>query len=349
VSNPLASPVYEINPLRDERWTDLLSRHPAASVFHSRPWLSALARTYGYQPAVLTTSPPGSDLTDGLAFSRISSWLTGRRLVSLPLSDHCDILASDAPTMGTLAAAFLQRSANEGCRYAELRPTMCLARHASGYRNQQAFVLHRLDLRPELPDLLHRFHPSCVQRKIRRADRERIHVDSGRNARLVEALYELIILTRRRHRLPAQPLPWFRHLIEEGGDAVRIYVASKDGTPVAGALTLGFKKTLTYKYGASDQTLHATGGMIRLLWQVIQDGRARGYEELDLGRSDIENAGLTTFKDHWAASRSPLCYWRANTRRQSTHWHAAMPAALWSYAPDRLIAVAGRLLYKHAG
>jgi hypothetical protein len=341
--------IYEINPLQDERWIDLLTRHPAASVFHSRAWLSALARTYGYQPAVLTTSAPGDALADGLAFCRVSSWLTGRRLVSLPLSDHCDILAGDGETIAALATAFREQSAIESRRYAELRPTMCLARHASGFRNEQAFVLHRLDLRPEVPDLLHRFHPSCVQRKIRRAEREQLDVESGRDARLLEAFYGLTVRTRRRHGIPAQPLAWFRHLIDEGGDMVRIYLAAKDGRPVAGVLTLGFKKTLTYKYAASDEAFHATGGAIRLLWQIIQEGRARGYEELDLGRSDIDNVGLTAFKDHWAASRSPLCYWRSETSPRAWRRAAAIPAALWAHAPVRLVAMAGRLLYKHAG
>src|SRR5580692_12257195 len=53
-----ASGIYTLNPLSDQRWDDLIARHPDASAFHQRGWLEALALTYGYEPVVFTTSPP---------------------------------------------------------------------------------------------------------------------------------------------------------------------------------------------------------------------------------------------------------------------------------------------------
>jgi hypothetical protein len=55
--------VYEIDPLQDPPWEQFLARHPSASVFHTPAWLRALRLTYGYQPFVLTTCPPGHELT----------------------------------------------------------------------------------------------------------------------------------------------------------------------------------------------------------------------------------------------------------------------------------------------
>src|SRR5271165_2171364 len=81
--------VYEIDRTIDERWEDLLQNHPQASIFHTRGWLEALRKTYGYAPVAFTTSPLGYRLTNGVPFCEISSWLSGRRLVSLPFSDHC--------------------------------------------------------------------------------------------------------------------------------------------------------------------------------------------------------------------------------------------------------------------
>src|SRR5208283_3772345 len=81
--------VYEIDPTRIERWDAFLDQHPEASIFHTAGWLEALRRTYGYDPVVLTTSPPGHLLTNSLSFCQVPSWLTGHRLVSLPFSEHC--------------------------------------------------------------------------------------------------------------------------------------------------------------------------------------------------------------------------------------------------------------------
>src|SRR5437764_1903006 len=87
-----AAVVHQIQPLRDTRWDGFLKRHPRASVFHTTAWLEALRRTYGYEPVVYTTTPSGLDLTNALVFCRVESWLTGRRLVSLPFADHCEPL-----------------------------------------------------------------------------------------------------------------------------------------------------------------------------------------------------------------------------------------------------------------
>ena len=84
-----------IDPLTDTRWNDLVAQHPHASSFHERGWLEALQRTYGYKPFVLTLNSPAESLTNGIVVCRISSWLTGTRLVSLPFADHCEPLVSD--------------------------------------------------------------------------------------------------------------------------------------------------------------------------------------------------------------------------------------------------------------
>src|SRR5689334_597272 len=88
--------VYSIDPLVDVRWAAFVEGHARSSVFHSPAWLEALHRTYGYRPVAYTTSPAGTALRDGLVFCRIASCLTGRRLVSLPFSDHCDPLLAGA-------------------------------------------------------------------------------------------------------------------------------------------------------------------------------------------------------------------------------------------------------------
>ena len=79
-----------------------------ATLFHSKEWLAALQRTYGYRPSVLTTSRPGERLTDGLVFCRVQSWLTGRRLVSVPFSDHCTPLIDSQEEFGCLLSGLRQ-------------------------------------------------------------------------------------------------------------------------------------------------------------------------------------------------------------------------------------------------
>src|SRR5262249_52991489 len=163
---------------------------------------------------------------------------------------------------------------------------------AGGLKPSAEYCLHRIDLRGTTAQIFRRFHPSNIQRAVRRAEREGLTYETGTSEELLAAFYQLLRMTRRRHGLPPQPIAWFRNLVACLRDRVTIHVARKDGHPVASIVTLSFKNTLFYKYGGSDASLHRFGGMPFLFWHVIRDAQARGFAELDLGRSDIDQPGL---------------------------------------------------------
>src|SRR5690348_13277266 len=113
--------VYEIDPLTDDRWPDLLERHSRASVFHTRNWLDALKQTYAYEPVAYTTTAPGTPLANGWVFCRVKSWLTGSRLVSLPFSDHCDPLSNNDEELQRISQALVQERERKHWKYIECR------------------------------------------------------------------------------------------------------------------------------------------------------------------------------------------------------------------------------------
>jgi CelD/BcsL family acetyltransferase involved in cellulose biosynthesis len=321
-----------------------LQRHPRSSVFHTVQWLDALRRTYGYEPIAVTTCPPGTELDNAVVFCQIESWLTGRRWVSLPFSDHCDPLVDDISALGSSFEGKLSRN---GLRYVELRPTRPLA--AGQHSADSTYCRHQIDLAQDLDTLLHNCHKSSTQRKIARADREGLIEESGRSKHLLDSFYRLLLLTRRRHSMPPQPRRWFENLIDSLGDTLTIRVAKKDGQAIAAILTLRFKDTLVYKYGCSDARFHPLGGMHFLFWRSICDAKQDGLLRFDLGRSDLEDQGLITFKDRWGAERSSLTYLRWSAKAPSRHSRRRTFRTLVQYMPDLLLRAAGTLLYKHAG
>ena len=114
--------VYEVDPLGDCRWQNLVERHPHASIFHHVGWLNTLYLTYGYEPVVFSTSPPTSDLENGMLFCRIRSWVTGHRIVSLPFSDHCAFLCEPDEKFESLICYLHTARAGQRWKYLELRP-----------------------------------------------------------------------------------------------------------------------------------------------------------------------------------------------------------------------------------
>ena len=360
--------IYKINPLQDARWAEFLQRHTQASVFHTPGWLEALKQTYGYEPFVLTASPPGEGLTNAIVFCNIKSWLTGQRIVSLPFADHCQPLVEDVAGFQEMVEALREWQARERWKYVELRPASTRLGAGDWGRGKDSglgtkgtensfgqsaeYFFHALDLRPDLDTLYRHFHKSCVQRKIQRAEREHLAYEAGNSESLLQNFYRLLLLTRRRHHLPPQPLVWFRNLLQYLGDQARIHIASKEGQPIAGIFTVSFKHTLVYKYGCSDGRFHNLGGMPLLFWRAIQEGKERGAQEFDLGRSDRDNPGLVEFKGHLGAVCSPLRYYSYPPRLSAPSgpgWVMRVARNAFGWLPDSLLTTAGKLLYKHVG
>jgi len=214
------------------------------------------------------------------------------------------------------------------------------------------FMLHTLDLRRPADAVFKGFHPSSTQRAIRRAEREGLEYDAGRSGSHLDDFFGLLRLTRRRHGLPPQPLEWFRQLLASFGDRLTIHLARHEGAAVAGILTLTCGNTMVYKYGGSDAAHHARGGMPFLFWQAIQDAQRQGIEQLDLGRSDLDQDGLIAFKDHLGATRSELTYYGipgppVGGSRAGAFSRAAR--RLVAHLPDAALDFTGRVLYRHLG
>jgi hypothetical protein len=349
-------PVHVIDPLEDPRWGAFVEEHPRASVFHTIPWLDALHRTYGYKPIVYTTSPPGADLQNGLVFCRVESWLTGRRLVSLPFSDHCEPLIDSAEEMESILSYLQAQRRSSDWKYVEIRPlnnSLCRTSAQEGLQPAKQYYFHSIDLRPPEDELFRQFHESSVQRRIRRAERAGLVYECGRSNALLGKFYQLMLLTRQRHHIFPQPEAWFRNLVECMGDALKIGVVSRENLAVASIITLRFKNTLVFKYGCSDFAYRQFGSTPLLLWRAIQQAKSDGVQVFDLGRSDCQNQGLIAFKDHWASTRGLLTYWRFAAPAEDLVTDESRKLKLakhfFGLLPKSVQKAAGRILYRHIG
>ena len=346
--------VHEVDPLTDPRWREFVGRHPRSSVFHSIPWLRALQQTYGYTPIVLTTSIPDEPLTNGALFCEVDSWLTGRRLVSLPFSDYCEILCSERKDRNRIFRRLDEEIREKRWRYVEIRP---VEREPSFGSPVVSYTLHRVDLTPDLATLFANLHHSSIQRKIARAEREHLAYLEGSGEGLLDTFYPLLALTRRRHRVPPQPRSWFRTLLRNFGENLKIRLALKDSIAVAGIITIRHKDTLYYKYGGSDARFHRFGGMHLLYWKAIEDAKRSGLKVFDLGRSDLDQPGLITFKSRWGSTVSDLSYVRKSPSEPVTHlfessgsgYRTRLARTVFAHAPISVLSALGELLYRHVG
>jgi hypothetical protein len=285
-------------------------------------------------------------------FCCVKSWLTGRRFVSLPFSDHCEPLVDNPDELEAMLLHMQRDLAERKWQYIEIRPVSRRPSLHAGLGESLVYQFHRLDLRKSAQELFRGFHKNCVQRKIRRAEREALKYEDGNSEVLLQKFYKLLVITRQRQHLPPQPLAWFRGLIATFGNNLKIRVASKGDLPVASILTLSNKRSVVYKYGGSIASLNKLGGMALLFWKTIQEAKGDGLEELDMGRSGADNLGLIAFKEHWGAIGTPLSYWRYPPPGPCVPrpaWQKSLARRLVQSAPDLALEALGTFLYRHIG
>jgi len=131
-----------------------------------------------------------------------------------------------------------------------------------------------------------------------------------------------------------------------------IRVAFKGDQPIAGILTMNHGKKMYYKYGGSDARLNNLGATPMLFWQAIQAAKSAGMEELDLGRSDLDNSGLIRFKERWGAHSVSLTQWRGPADAGSSGFERLkvhLATTVCGRIPRNMLVLMGRLLYRHAG
>src|SRR5919198_1346137 len=81
----------------DHPWDECVLSHPKGSVYHHSAWIKVITSTYHYEPFLVASKDAKSGRTNGIApFLFIHSWLTGKRLVSLPFTSYCDWLIPES-------------------------------------------------------------------------------------------------------------------------------------------------------------------------------------------------------------------------------------------------------------
>ena len=347
--------LYQVNPTNDERWARLLESHPNSSVFHTAPWLRALRLTYGYEPLVFTTSPPTEELKHGIVFCHVDSWITGNRLVSLPFSDHCEPLCDSAEDTSFLFSSLQAAVERRKWKYLEIRPiemNLGEASNGAGFQAVSTYFLHVLDLGPDLNPLFQSFDYDSVQRRIRRAERGGLVEKCGRSESLLKSFYELFQVTRDRHQLPPMPYAWFRNLVQCLGESLEFRLAYKEQTPISAIMTLRFKDVLYYKYGCSNKQFNNFGATPWLLWRAIAAAKLSGAKKFDMGRTEEDNEGLLTFKNHWVPRPDRLVYWKFPGKSflgAAQGWKLRMAKRVFSFMPRRVLRTLGELTYRHIG
>jgi hypothetical protein len=338
-----------INPTDIENWDDQVSGLPGASFFHGTAWAKVLAQSYGYTPLYFTKAE--GCLSAAVPLMEVSSFLTGKRAVSLPFTDYCEPLVPHVEVSKVLFEAMIQEGRKRQWKYIELRGGTDFLGDgpASAW-----FYRHTLDLTPGDAKLFKGLRDS-TRRNIKKAGKEGVEVRFESTPEALREFYRLNCLTRREHGLPPQPWQFFERLHEEilarGMGAVAL--ASFRDNIIAANVYLHTNGQVIYKYGASDKAHQNLRANNVVMWEAVKFYSGKGFKSLCFGRTEPDNEGLRQFKTGWGADETVINYYRydmaANAFISGPKTVSARANQVFSRMPIPALKAIGGLLYRHMG
>lgn len=285
-----------------------------------------------------------------LPLMEVNSFMTGKRAISLPFSDFCQILTRRENQFDQLLRTAIDYGTNRHWRYIELRSPGVPLADTNSYSH---YYSHVLNLTKGERETFSNFR-SSVKRNIKKAVREGVEVSISQSIEALITYYDMHVLTRKRHGLPPQPLKFFlklhEHLISRGNGLV--VLASYRGEAIAGGVYLHFGKEAVYKYGASNKAYQPLRANNLVMWEAIKFYIKSGFERFNFGRTDPNNDGLLQFKSGWGAVEKNLRYYRYDLAIESFiqgQSQRLSPEQIFRNMPLPILKAAGRLLYRHFG
>lgn len=346
VSTERALRVFEVDFRSDSRWTEFISSHPDALIYHHPGWLSALEAEYGQKCVSLVCEDANGRFcavlplfyTKGLPLNH-GGMATGRRLSSLPRTPMAGPLASSDEAAAAIVEHALKLARSQRGVQLEIKT------HVPDLE-KRVTSLSCTPWRPtyveELPPMTEgaqweafwenlRLPRTCVScegcRRLRFGNAKRQHrvnwavnkaIKLGLRVREAEAeedlkrWYSLYLLTMRHNAVPPRSYRFFRALwssLRPLG-AMRLLLAEREKDQqirlIAGSILLQFGQTAFYAFTGCAPEDFRLHPHDILQIEAIRGACRSGFRWYDFGEVTEDHEALAQFKTKWGGDPSPL-------------------------------------------
>jgi len=332
--------VVALEPGSEARWDSFVLAHPGATFFHLTGWLKVMSETYGFKPCYFYAERGGQITGIAPAFL-ISSWLTGKCLISLPFAVYGGVCASDPESEAALVDHLERVAIEERVQYLELRNRDGLL--SPGFASNSRYATFTIPLVPET-DALYKAFPKDIRYMIRKGEKAGLKARRGLDQ--LETFYRLLTVNLRRLGTPAFPFCLFENLIRAYPGQVDIIVVYAGEKAVAAGMTFFFREWMQpYYVGALDEAKPLAANNF-LWWEFIKLGASTGHTVFDFGRSKMDS-GNFDFKKKWNPKIECLNYQvRLVTRKDMPNFSPVNPkfklaTACWKKMPLPLTRIIG--------
>jgi len=273
-------------------WDSFVLSHPSGSFFHQSGWKRVMEKTYGYESHYLLAKR-GDRITGIAPAFLVSSWMTGRCLISIPFAVYGGICAEDDMSRQALIGHLEQLAANLGVEYLEFRNRE--GGIDKNYIPNARYATFTLPISSDT-EAVYRAFPKDIRYMIRKAEKAGLRAQRGFDQ--LDHFYRLMTINLRRLGTPAFPRELFENLVREYPGQIDLTLVYSGDEPVAGGMSFFFRKSMQPYYIGSEEKAKALAGNNFLWWELIKLAAGTGHTIFDFGRSKI-GSGNYDFKKKW--------------------------------------------------
>ena len=287
-------------------WDAFVNAHPDASGYHLWRWQRVFERAFGHRTEYLLARAGGA-VAGVLPLVVVPGLCSRRTLVSLPFVNYGGVLAASPEARTALLDAAVDCAEDLRAKGIELRHRVSQFESLHHTRTRVGMLL---PLAAEWGDAWRQLDRK-VRNQVRKAQQAGLTVVGGGREYLDE-FYAIFAKNMRDLGSPVFPRRFFAEMLETFPERASVLIVRSGLTPVAGAITYGFRTTIEVPSASSLRQHRALCGNTLLYWTILERAIRDGYQILDFGRS-APDSGPYQFKRQWGAIAEPLCW---------EHWSA---------------------------
>jgi FemAB-related protein (PEP-CTERM system-associated) len=264
---------------------------------HLSGWRQVMQKTYGYETRYLMARS-GQRIVGVLPLFLVPSRLTGKRGMTMPGGLCAD---NDAVAISLLEKG-LQTAIVDGVDRLLVQDSR--QKGPDNWQTESRHVYWLVNLGASEEDLW-RGLDGNIRRQVRKAKRNNLEIEVGRDEMLIEPFYNMFSQFTHQAGTPVFSRAFLQNVVDAFPGGYNIALVRYEEQPIAGYFQVEMGDTVYGMWGAALSATLKLRPAYLALWEIMRDAVNNGFTYLDMGRSPAE-ANASKFKGQWGGKSNPV-------------------------------------------
>lgn len=334
--------IKDITEIDANRYSKHLLDNINSNIFNTLEWIRFISEFYNLSSKIICMENEKGEISTSLPFA-----IKKNKIISFPFTDFINVINDNKDETIKIIDEIKNYYFNNHFNKLSIRNFI----DNNGFFNKKIGVLHKNLLENDFEKEIKKMKYNHKW-GMKKAVKSGVNFEMSNSFESLKKYFKLHLKTRKRQGVPSQAKEFFYGLYDKilSKDLGFIGLSFINEIPIAGGVFLHFNKTITYKYGASDNNYWKLQPNNLMFYEVIRWAIENGYKIFDFGKTDIENKGLRDFKTGWGAIESDLYYSSIPEESNDTFKNFILDYIIKpviKYSPLKVCELSGKYFYKY--